>query len=146
MVAAREVGTFGEVSLPVREAFDLPVPVFTAEVSLSALLGQPRWTPQHQPLARYPAVQRDLALVVSADVTAGAIESTIRDMRLPLLTRLLLFDVYRGDQVRSGRRSLAWSLTFQAPDRTLRDAEVNELYAKIVNEVVERFKAEIRGT
>jgi phenylalanyl-tRNA synthetase beta chain len=66
-------------------------------------------------------------------------------MRLSLLTRVTLFDVYRGDQVRSGRRSLAWSLTFQAPDRTLRDAEVNELYAKIVNEVVERFKAEIRG-
>jgi phenylalanyl-tRNA synthetase beta chain len=146
MVGGREVGAFGEVSLPVREAFDLPLPVFTAEVSLSALLGQPRWTPQHQPLPRYPAVQRDLALVAPADVTAGAIESAIRDMRLPLLTRLTLFDVYRGDQVRSGRRSLAWSLTFQAPDRTLRDAEVNELYAKIVNEVVERFKAEIRGT
>ena len=56
-------------------------------------------------------------------------------MKLPLLTRLTLFDVYTGGQVGAGRRSLAWSLTFQAPDRTLTDKEVNELHAKIVAEV-----------
>jgi phenylalanyl-tRNA synthetase beta chain len=90
-------------------------------------------------------VQRDLAIVVGAEVTAGQIEAAIRSMKLPLLSRLTLFDVYEGGQVGAGRRSLAWSLTFQAPDRTLTDREVNELHARIVAEVSRRFAAEIRG-
>ncbi len=145
MAAGRDVGAFGELALPVREAFDLGAPVFVAELSLSTLLALPPWTPRYQALPRYPAVQRDLALVVPEDVTAGEIESAIRALRLPLLTRLALFDVYTGDQIGPGRRSLAWSLTFQAPDRTLRDSEVNELHARIVTEISKRFKAEVRG-
>ena len=66
-------------------------------------------------------------------------------MKLPLLSRITLFDVYEGAQVGAGKRSLAWSLTFQAPDRTLTDKEVNEQHAKIVAEVGRRFAAEIRG-
>jgi phenylalanyl-tRNA synthetase beta chain len=145
VAAGRDVGTFGELALPVREAFDLGAPVFVAELSLSTLLALPPWTPRYQALPRYPAVQRDLALVVPEDVTAGEIESAIRALRLPLLTRLALFDVYTGDQIGPGRRSLAWSLTFQAPDRTLRDSEVNDLHARIVTEISKRFKAEVRG-
>src|SRR6266545_4054653 len=145
MVASREVGSFGELAVPVREAFDLAAPVFVAELSLSALLTLQTWAPRYQALPRYTAVQRDLALVVPEDVTAAEIESAIRAMRLPLLTRLALFDVYTGDQIGPGRRSLAWSLTFQAPDRTLRDGEVNDLHARIVTEIAKRFKAEVRG-
>jgi phenylalanyl-tRNA synthetase beta chain len=146
ITAGRDVGYFAELAMPLREALDLPGPVFVAEVSLSALLALPAATPRYQPLPRFPAVQRDLALVVSSEVTAGEIEAAIRAMHLPLLTRIALFDVYTGDQVGSGRRSLAWSLTFQAADRTLRDTEVNELHATIVTELRKRFDAEIRGS
>jgi len=66
-------------------------------------------------------------------------------MKLPLLRQLTLFDVYEGDQIGAGRRSLAWSLTYQAPDRTLTDREVNELHARIVAEIGRRFRAEVRG-
>jgi phenylalanyl-tRNA synthetase beta chain len=134
------------VAKAVRAVFDLAAPVFVAELSLSALLGLAAPAVRYQPLPRYPAVQRDLALLVPAEVTAGEIESAIRELRLPLLTRIALFDVYAGDQVPPGWRSLAWSLTFQAPDRTLRDAEVTALFARIVQEIGERFKAEVRGT
>ena len=142
---AREVGRFGEVALAVREAFDLSVPVFLAELSLTALLALPRETVQYQPLPRFPAVQRDLALVVPAEVTAGEVEAAIRGMKLPLLRQVTLFDVYEGDQIGAGRRSLAWSLTYQAPDRTLTDREVNELHARIITEIGRRFRAEVRG-
>ena len=142
----QDVGLFGELALPVREAFDLDAPVFVAELSLSTLLTLPPWVPLYQALPRYPAVQRDLALVVPDVVTAGEVETAIRGMRLPLLTRLVLFDVYAGDQIGPGRRSLAWSLTFQAPDRTLRDSEVNDLHGRIVKELAQRFNADIRGT
>ena len=100
---------------------------------------------RYQPLPRFPAVQRDLALVVPAEVTAGEVEAVIRGMKLPLLRQLTLFDVYEGDQIGAGRRSLAWSLTYQAPDRTLTDREVNELHARIVAEIGRRFRAEVRG-
>jgi phenylalanyl-tRNA synthetase beta chain len=144
-IAGREIGRFGSVALAVREAFGLGAPVFVAEVSLSAVLDLPRWSPRYLPLPRYPAMQRDLAIVVSNDVTAAEVEAAIYGLRLPLLTKLSLFDVYAGDQVGPGRRSLAWSLTFQALDRTLRDADVNDVYARIVREISDRFKAEVRA-
>ncbi len=144
-VDGRAVGWFGEVARPVREAFDLPAPVFIAELSLTALMTLPVATPRYVPLPRFPAVLRDLAIVVPSGVTAGEVEAAIRGMKLPLLTRLTLFDVYTGGQVAKGGRSLAWSLTFQAEDRTLTDKEVNDLHARIVKEVARRFKAEVRG-
>ena len=145
-VGETDVGWFGEVTHETREAFDLPAPVFLAELSLTALCALPAVTPRYQPLPRFPSVQRDLALVVSADVTAGEIEAAIRALDVPWLARLQVFDVYAGGQVGSGRRSLAWSLTFQAPDRTLTDAEVNDIHARIVKELTERFRGEVRGT
>ena len=144
-VGGRPIGWLGEVALGAREAFDLSAPVFLAELSLTALLDLPRREIRYQPLPRFPAVERDVAVVVAAEVTAGQIEAAIRSMKLPLLSRITLFDVYEGGQVGTGKRSLAWSLTFQAPDRTLTDTEVNELHARIVAEISRRFAAEIRG-
>jgi phenylalanyl-tRNA synthetase beta chain len=142
---ARELGWFGEVSAAAREVFDLAGPIFVAELSVSALAALPPPVVKYEPLPRFPAVQRDLAIVVGSEVTAGEVEAAIRAMRLGLLTRITLFDVYTGGQVGAGRRSLAWSLTFQAPDRTLTDSEVNRLHERIVAEIVERFRAEVRG-
>jgi phenylalanyl-tRNA synthetase beta chain len=143
--AGTELGWFGEVALATREVFDLPAPVFVAELSVTALAALPATAPKYEPLPRFPAVQRDLAIVVGGEIAAGEIEAAIRAMNLPLLTRITLFDVYTGGQVGAGRRSLAWSLTFQAPDRTLTDAEVNRLHERIVAEIAKRFRAEVRG-
>ena len=140
-----DLGWFGEVALAAREVFDLPAPVFAAELSVTALTALPSPTVRYEPLPRFPAVQRDLAIVVSSEVTAGQVEAAIRALDLPLLSRITLFDVYTGGQVGAGRRSLAWSLTFQAPDRTLTDAEVNRVHSLIVTEVARQFGAEVRG-
>ena len=141
----QELGYFGEASRAAREAFDLPAPVFVAELSVTTLAALPPAPARYEPLPRFPAVQRDLAIVVGADVTAGQVEAAMRGMNLPLLTRIGLFDVYTGGQVGAGKRSLAWSLTFQASDRTLTDAEVNRLHERIVAEIARRFQAEVRG-
>lgn len=142
---ATDLGWFGEVALAAREVFDLPAPVFAAELSVTALTALPSPTVRYEPLPRFPAVQRDLAIVVSSEVTAGQVEAAIRALDLPLLSRITLFDVYTGGQVGAGRRSLAWSLTFQAPDRTLTDAEVSRVHSLIVTEVARQFGAEVRG-
>jgi phenylalanyl-tRNA synthetase beta chain len=140
-----ELGWFGELAPAAREVFDLPGPVFVAELSVTVLAGLPVPGAKYEPLPRFPAVQRDLAIVVGSEITAGEVEAAIRALRLGLLTRITLFDVYTGGQVGAGRRSLAWSLTFQAADRTLTDAEVNRLHERIVEEITRRFRAEVRG-
>src|SRR5262249_856488 len=147
-VGGRVVGWFGEVALGVREAFDLSAPLFPPHRFLPApplprpLLPSGGRAPPPQPLPGFPAVQRDLAVVVPDEVTAGQIEAAISSLELPLLAHVTLFDVYEGGQVGAGKRSLAWSLTFQAPDRTLTDREVNELHARIVSEISRRFPAQ----
>jgi phenylalanyl-tRNA synthetase beta chain len=144
-VAGQEVGWFGELTPAVLEAAELPGPVVVAELSLTALLALPPATPVYRPLPRFPAVQRDLAVVVPTAVTAGEIEALVKSLDLPLLARIALFDVYTGAQVGAGRKSLAFGLTWQAPDRTLTDREVNELHGRVVDEIIRRFKAEVRG-
>ena len=140
-----DLGWFGEVSARVREAYDLDAPVFAAGIALGVLAARPAAVPRYAPLPRFPAVQRDLALVVADDVTVAQVEAAIRGMDIPWLARVQLFDVYSGSQVGAGRRSLAFGLTFQAPDRTLTDAEVNEQHARVVRELGRRFGAEVRG-
>ena len=145
LIDGEEVARFGEVAHRVREVFDLAAPAFVAEVSLSALVARTAAVPRYAPLPRFPAVQRDLALVVSDDVTVAQVESAIRGLAVPWLVEIALFDVYSGSQVGAGKRSLAWSLTYQAPDRTLTDAEVNGAHARLVRELAARFGAEVRG-
>lgn len=146
LVSGEPVGWFGEVALPVREAFDLPSPVFLAELSLDRLRSLVLRPARYQSLPRFPAIQRDLALVVPAEVTAAEATRALQAIQEPLLRRVMLFDVYAGDQVGPGRKSLAYTLVYQAEDRTLTDQEVNELHARIVEGLRQRLGAELRGS
>jgi phenylalanyl-tRNA synthetase beta chain len=114
------LGHVGELHPAVRSAWALgPRPVAVADLDLEALLAhaQPRRT--YAPFSPYPAVHEDLAVVVSEGVPAAAVADVIRRSGGKLLVSVDLFDVYRGPQVGAGQKSLAWSLSFQAPDTTL---------------------------
>ena len=141
------VAEFGEVAAAALAAFDVGAPVFAAVLSLDALPGGDGSladTFRYAPLPRYPAVQRDVAFLIDADgdVTADAIESSMRELAGPLLRGLTLFDVFR---LSDGRRSLAWRLVFQADDRTLTDDEVNAIQERVARGVSERFHITWRG-
>jgi len=138
------VGEFGEVAARVREGFGIDAPVFAAVVDLDAAAGLPRPPITHEPLPRFPSVQRDVAFVVGADqaLAAADIEAALRDEAGPLVRAVTLFDVFRFPD---GRRSLAWRLTFQAGDRTLTDEEVNAIHARVVQRITERFSITLRG-
>ena len=138
-------GIVGELHPDVQKAFDLPAPVFVAEVSLDAIEAVPGRVIQYRPLARHPGVQRDLAVVVSVDVPAADVGRAIEAIRPPWLKRVALFDVYEGAQVGPGRRSLAYALLYQADDRTLTDAEVNRAHAEVVERLRTELGAEVRG-
>ncbi len=146
VVAGEPVGWFGEVSLPVREALDLDAPVHLAELSLDRLRGVPARAIRYRPLPRFPAVQRDVALVVAAEVPAADVTRAIRAVEEPLLRQVVLFDVYTGDQVPAGKKSLAYMLVYQADERTLTDREVDELHARIVARLRRELGATLRGS
>lgn len=123
-------GTVGELQPRAARALDLPSRVAVGEVSLAPLLARARdATPGDLP--RFPAVARDLAVVAGAGEAAARVEQAIRQAAGPLLESIGLFDVYSGEQIGPGLRSLAFSLTFRHPDRTLTDAEVGEAMASI---------------
>ena len=135
-----EIGVLGEVHPAVRKAFGLPDQrVAAAELDLEALLAQVPLAWFVEAISPYPAVLQDLAVVVDEEVPAAEVQGLIADSGGFLLKEVKLFDVYRGDPVPGGKKSLAYALTFQAPDKTLRDAVV----AKQVERIVARLKAEL---
>ncbi|MBI4014292.1 MAG: phenylalanine--tRNA ligase subunit beta [Candidatus Rokubacteria bacterium] len=145
VVQGSPVGVVGELHPAVQRAFDLPGPVFFAELSLDRLEALPPRPVVHRPLPRFPAVQRDLAVVVPATVPSAEVSGAIRTIPNPHLKRVTLFDVYTGGQVGSGRKSLAYSLLYQAEDRTLTDAEVNAMHREVVERIRQALGAEVRG-
>jgi len=145
LVQGSPVGILGELHPGVQRAFDLPAPVFVAELSLDRLEALPARTLLYRSLPRFPGVQRDLAVVLDASVPALEVSRAILAIPSPWLRRVVLFDLYTGEQVGPGRKSLAYALFYQAEDRTLTDAEVNGVHADLVERLRTQLGAEVRG-
>ena len=145
-VLGAAVGVLGEIHPQVRAAFDLAVsPVCLAELDLDRLLARMASSYPVHPVPRFPPVLEDVALVVEEAVPAAALSAAIRGAGGPLLADVRLFDVYRGEQLASGKKSLAFSLAFQAADRTLTDAEVEAEKRRIIEAVSRELGALLRG-
>lgn len=144
LIGGQEVGWLGELHPAVVEAFDLTQKVLAFEVAVSPLVSAARLIPRYCPVPRFPAVSRDLALLVPVSVSAAAVERAIRQAGGPLLHDVLLFDVYTGEQVETGYRSLAYSLTYQAPDRTLTDQEIDESVHNVIVHLAETLAVKLR--
>ena len=100
--------------------------------------------PSLRSLNRFPAVLRDLAVVVPESKPAEDIRAVIREVGGPLVEEVLLFDVYSGSPLPAGRKNVAFALRYRAPDRTLRDEEVQAAHAHIIEQVNRRLGAELR--
>jgi len=143
LVGDAGVGEFGEVAASARAAYGIEVPVFAAALRLDGALPTAPRTPRHEPLPRFPAVQRDMAFALGErPVTADAIADAIRGEAGPLLRGLAVFDVF---PLPDGRRSIAFRLTFQAEDRTLTDDEVNAIHARVAQRVCAALGLTLRG-
>jgi len=140
----RGLCVFGQMHPEVAEAFDIRGDVFLAEFDLDALTPHLGLRRSYRELTQFPAVKRDLAVVVNLDVPAGETELTIRTACGDLLESLLLFDVYEGERIPAGKRSLAYSLTLRAPNRTLTEDEVNTLIEHLLATLAKRHGAQLR--
>jgi phenylalanyl-tRNA synthetase beta chain len=96
-----------------------------------------------QPISRFPAVVRDMALVVDVSVTNAQIQAIIRDF--PLVTDVALFDLYSGEQLPAGKKSLAYRITYQSPKHTLTDDAVGKIQKQILGRLSKQLGAGLRG-
>jgi phenylalanyl-tRNA synthetase beta chain len=143
-LAGEPLGIMGEVHPQVGERFDLPEqPVAILELDLDMFLArrQPR---RYQPIWRFPAVLEDMALVVDADTPAQAVEDAIRAAGGDLLRQVELFDLYEGESIPAGKKSLAYALTFQAEERSLTEEEIRAIYQRIQQHAASALGAQPR--
>lgn len=134
------LGIAGAVHPDVAEAFGIEERVFCAELSVDALVGGATRAAEYVPAPRFPAVERDLAVIVGAEVLVGELVATARAAGEPLLADVGVFDVYRGKGIAPDKKSVALGLKYRHRERTLTDAEVDEVHAQ-----VERSLADAHG-
>lgn len=139
------IATVGEVHPIVADAFEVSKKMYVFEMDVKTLMKYAAKKFSYQALPKYPAVSRDLAIIVDNAVSAAAIEAVINKNGGKNFKGSCLFDVYTGKQVEDGKKSLAFTMQFQSPERTLVDEEVDEAFSKIVEAVAKEFNAELRA-
>ena len=145
-VGEADVGVFGELHPVVRERFDLPPQaVLVGEFDLEIILSQLEGSFRIRPLSRYPAVVQDIALIMDEGVSAARVYELIRQGGGNSLAQARLFDLYRGDPLPAGKKSLAYRLTFQSLDRGLTDADAAAVRDRIVNRLKRELGTELRS-
>lgn len=135
----------GEVHPSVMERFDMPKRAIVAEIDLNQLLQYAKPMGEMKPLPRFPAMSRDLALVMDEAVQVGPLMTDMRRAAGKLLESIQVFDVYRGIQTGLGKKSVAFALIFRASDRTLTDDEVQKAMDKVLKVCDEKYHIARRG-
>jgi phenylalanyl-tRNA synthetase beta chain len=129
----------------IAQQLELTGDVVLFELDIGQLAKKANLAPGYRPLPRYPAVFRDLAVVVSSDLSSDAVRSIILYVGGEIVEEATVFDVYTGKPIPEGRKNLAFAIKYRAQDRTLTDAEVNVAHERIVSEVNSKVGGSLRG-
>lgn len=127
------IGYLGELHPQVAENYAIGEKVYVAVLDMPEIVARVNFDVKYEGIAKYPAMSRDISMVMKKNVTAGQVEEVIRKNGGKLLERYELFDVYEGAQIMSGFKSMAYSVTFRDKEKTLEDKEVNALMEKILS-------------
>lgn len=138
------IGTIGLLAEEIASSYKFRQPVFVAELDLSALLEQAEPPLIYSPLPRFPSVVRDLSLLLDRKVTVDALLKAVADLGIEDCRATELVGVFSGQNIPAGKRSVTLRMEYRANDRTLRDAEVDEMHWGIVNSLEKKFSAEVR--
>ncbi len=141
------LGRFGQLHPLICQERDLPRQVYSFELDMDLIVAQilQRGLAIYQPFSIYPASDRDIAFYVPLSVTVAELEQTIREAGGELLESVQLFDEYRGQGVPEDQRSLAFRTLYRAPDRTLKEAEVEEVQQRVRSRLEEKFGVTLRS-
>jgi phenylalanyl-tRNA synthetase beta chain len=139
----RTIGSLGRLSESMATAYKFRQPVYVAEIDLAALLASAETSVQYQPLNRYPAVVRDVSLLVGRDVTFAGLLQTAMDEQIAECRNVRLVGVYEGPNIPEDKRSITLRFEYRADERTLRDDEVEETHRRIVDVLALKFDAQL---
>jgi len=146
MLGDQELGVMGELHPLVQKRYELlEAPLVAADLDLQALLDHVPEKVTVEAVPVYPPVLEDLAVIVDEAIPAEQVEAVIRKAAGKILTDLHLFDLYRGDQIGAGKKSLAYNLTYQTSDRTLKDEDVLKIRQRIIRELEQVLAARLRS-
>jgi len=137
-------GVLGEVHPEVAESFDLSDRAYLFELNLDTIAALANPEKQFVPIPTHPGISRDLAILVDENLPADQPLTVIRSMGKELVSQAYLFDLYTGNQVPEGKKSLAYSIAYHAKTESLTDAEVDEVHNRIIDKLTSRFQAELR--
>ena len=137
-----KVGIVGDVHPRVTQAFELSNTICLIEIDLKKLLTRLTRTKEYHPIPRFPAVTRDIALVIDEQVSYRSVENIIQSF--PLVTRITLFDLYRGKQIPEGKKSFAIRIIYQSPSHTLTDEKVDRTQELMLNRLYQELGATLR--
>jgi phenylalanyl-tRNA synthetase beta chain len=138
------LGELGQLLPPLAKKYDLRDAVFLAELNLDQLLARRNPAKSFKPLPQFPAIRRDVAMLVPEATTHEAVLQTVKKTKPANLEMVELFDVFRGKNVPEGQKSLAYAFTYRSPEKTLTDAEVNAVHLKIVEALKQNLGATVR--
>ncbi|WP_112181568.1 MULTISPECIES: phenylalanine--tRNA ligase subunit beta [Paraliobacillus] len=138
------VGFIGQIHPRLQQEFDLK-DTYVCDIDLDYVMDAHIDEPNFAKIPRFPTVSRDIALVVDQDVPAGSIQATIEASAGDLVKEVRVFDLYQGENLESGKKSIAFNLLYLDPERTLTDEEVENSYQEILTAVKAEHQAELRG-
>ena len=129
----KKVGYLGEVHPEVCDNYDIGTKAYVAVLDMPEIIPFATFDRKYEGIAKYPAVSRDISMVVPKDILAGQIEAVIAQRGGKILEGYQLFDIYEGAQIKKGFKSMAYSITFRAKDRTLEESDITAVMKKILN-------------
>jgi phenylalanyl-tRNA synthetase beta chain len=142
----KEIGSLGEIHPIIREnVLETDEPVLLFELNLEALKKYERLTTRYKAPSKFPAIELDLAFVVDKNISCHAVLENMKHTGGELLTEVSVFDIYEGDSIGPAKKSMAFHLTFQSPDRTLQDSEIQELKNRILSNLKDKHGADLRS-
>ncbi len=144
LIGGEYAGVIGEIHPDVLENYDIQTRAYVGVIEVEKLINNYNDTVQYKPLPKYPAVSRDIAMLIRDEITVKQVEDIIRQRGGKILESLKLFDVYKGKQIPEGMKSVAYSITFRAEDRTLTDDDVNKSMHKIIDGLKRNLDAQLR--
>lgn len=140
----KEIGVFGKISPKLSDILDITEEIFLFEVDLDVLKFQVKQGIVFKPLPRYPSINRDIAIIIPENIAVDQIMKTISNINERLIQKVELFDIFKGEQIKKGFKSVAFTIIFQAQDRTLTDDEVDKMMENVTIQLRDNFQAELR--
>ena len=140
----KTIGYLGEIHPLVANNYEIASKPYVLMLDLDEIVEQINMSKKYEPIPKYPAVSRDLALLVKEDILAGQIESVFTEESGKLLEKAELFDLYQGEQIEKGYKSMAYALQLRAKDHTLTEAEINQVLDRILRKLDASFGIRLR--